>query len=69
MKPKKSEFIGFRTDPELKKQLEWIAEENEIPLSMLITKILKEVIRNDETSSCINRTISICNTIQSDTKG
>lgn len=61
MRPKKTEFIGFRTDPKLKEELEKIAEKNDIPVSQLITKILKEVIEFDRTDKSASN--NICNNV------
>lgn len=61
MRPKKTEFIGFRTDPKLKEELEKIAEKNDIPVSLLITKILKEVIEFDRTDKSASN--NICNNV------
>ncbi len=61
MRPKKTEFIGFRTDPKLKEELEKIAEKNDIPVSQLITKILKEVIEFDRTDKSTSN--NICNNV------
>ncbi|MDR3983044.1 MAG: hypothetical protein Q3W96_06345 [Dysosmobacter sp.] len=61
MRPKKTEFIGFRTDPKLKEELEKIAEKNDIPVSQLITKILKEVIEFDRTDKSAGN--DICNNV------
>lgn len=57
MRPKKTEFIGFRTDPKLKEELEKIAEKNDIPVSQLITKILKEVIEFNRTDKSASNNI------------
>lgn len=61
MRPKKTEFIGFRTDPKLKEELEKIAEKNDIPVSQLITKILKEVLEFDRTDKSASN--NICNNV------
>lgn len=45
---KKTEMIGFKTTPELKKALEEIAEKEDRTLSYVINKILENYVRNLE---------------------
>ena len=44
---KKSEYITFRTDPEIKKALEKIAEEKKWSTSFVVEEIIKDWLKNN----------------------
>ena len=48
MKNKQNDFIGFRTEKGIKEKIEKMAEEQEITVSKLINRLLKEVIQEKE---------------------
>lgn len=48
MKNKQNDFIGFRTEKEIKEKIEKMAEEQDITISKLINRLLKEVIQEKE---------------------
>lgn len=48
MKNKQDEFIGLRTEKEIKEKIEKIAEEQDITVSKLINRLLKEIIQEKE---------------------
>lgn len=48
MKNKQNDFIGFRTEKGIKEEIEKIAEEQDITVSKLINRLLKELITEYE---------------------
>lgn len=48
MKNKQTEFIGFRTEKETKEEIEKIAEKQDISVSKLMNRTLKQIIQNEK---------------------
>lgn len=45
---KKSEMIGFKTTPEIRKELERIAESEDRSISYIINRILQQYLEKEE---------------------